>query len=301
MQILDLQEKAPAIRKILSLDGRGIRGLSELLILQSIMKRLRKIGGVLALQPWQEFDMIGGTSTGGLLAIMFGRLRMSLEECENAYLKLSEQIFTPVNSKANGAGRALRFLNAQGKFDAETPENNMKNIPRSKGLPDSEPLYEQGAMDGCKVFVCAVRRENTATVTMRSYDTEESDRISSIVAIWEAARATSAASTFFPPIRIGPFKQEFADGGLRHNDTVDLAEFGSSQIWPNADRMIISIGTGSGPGPSLAGNLKDLAIAVTKIATDTEDRSNIFQRNHQIMVSNGRFFRFKVHHGLADH
>ena len=51
-------------RKILALDGGGVRGLSEVIILQSIMSTLsfeRRVD----VEPWQEFDMICGTSTGG--------------------------------------------------------------------------------------------------------------------------------------------------------------------------------------------------------------------------------------------
>ena len=47
-------------------DGGGIRGLSELFILRELMKRLnetRRSSDML--EPWQLFDMIGGTSTGG--------------------------------------------------------------------------------------------------------------------------------------------------------------------------------------------------------------------------------------------
>jgi patatin-like phospholipase/acyl hydrolase len=47
------------------------------------------------LEPWQGFDMIAGTSTGGLIAIMLGRLRMSVSECIEAYTNLPRSIFTP--------------------------------------------------------------------------------------------------------------------------------------------------------------------------------------------------------------
>lgn len=57
---------APVIRKILSLDGGGVRGLSTIIILKHIMKILNKKRGF-EVHPWQEFDMIGGTSTGGYL------------------------------------------------------------------------------------------------------------------------------------------------------------------------------------------------------------------------------------------
>lgn len=63
--------------RLLSLDGGGVRGLSSLLILREIMEEL---GRRKELQrppmPCEYFDLIGGTSTGGLIAIMLGRLRM---------------------------------------------------------------------------------------------------------------------------------------------------------------------------------------------------------------------------------
>jgi patatin-like phospholipase/acyl hydrolase len=67
--------------KILVLDGGGVRGLSEVLILKNLFQRIafeenagrrsEKLP-----EPYKYFDLICGTSTGGLLALMLGRLRM---------------------------------------------------------------------------------------------------------------------------------------------------------------------------------------------------------------------------------
>ena len=82
-----------------------------------------------------------------------------------------------------------------------------------------------------------------------------------ICKIWEAARATSAASTFFEPIEIGPHRevcvnlshkkqylirrhQTFVDGALRRNNPIREANKESRDIWPGEERLIISIGTG---------------------------------------------------------
>ena len=63
--------------RILSLDGGGIRGLSSLLILRTIMERIRLANQLSQTpKPCDYFDLIGGTSTGGLIAIMLGRLRL---------------------------------------------------------------------------------------------------------------------------------------------------------------------------------------------------------------------------------
>jgi patatin-like phospholipase/acyl hydrolase len=53
---------------LLSLDGGGVRGLSTLYILKSIMDRLNhelKEANIPAVKPCEVFDLIGGTSTGG--------------------------------------------------------------------------------------------------------------------------------------------------------------------------------------------------------------------------------------------
>jgi len=69
--------------RILALDGGGVRCLSEVLILKHLMLRLRheeqkktnqRLPNVSS--PWKYFDLICGTSTGGLLVLMLGRLRL---------------------------------------------------------------------------------------------------------------------------------------------------------------------------------------------------------------------------------
>jgi patatin-like phospholipase/acyl hydrolase len=63
--------------RILTLDGGGIRGLSSLLILREIMENVGQTRGLPdAPKPSEYFDLIGGTSTGGLIAIMLGLLGM---------------------------------------------------------------------------------------------------------------------------------------------------------------------------------------------------------------------------------
>jgi patatin-like phospholipase/acyl hydrolase len=65
--------------RLLSLDGGGVRGLSSLLILREIMEEIQRQSRAEDTPlPCEYFDLIGGTSTGGLIAIMLGRLRMVL-------------------------------------------------------------------------------------------------------------------------------------------------------------------------------------------------------------------------------
>jgi Patatin-like phospholipase len=63
--------------RILSLDGGGVQGLSSLLILREIMREIERRTGTLETpRPCDYFDLIGGTGTGGWIAIMLGLLGM---------------------------------------------------------------------------------------------------------------------------------------------------------------------------------------------------------------------------------
>jgi predicted acylesterase/phospholipase RssA len=154
----------------------------------------------------------------------------------------------------------------------------------------------------CFRFVCATRTGNTEVAIFRSYDTTEPKLLFEECKIWEACRATSAATTFFDPIKIGKFGQEFADGGVLYNNPIQLVEREASATWPDCieSAVMVSIGTGSAPGGAFRGNLKKIINAMKEIATETEKTHNNFFRAHKAMVDQNRLYRFNVFHGLAD-
>lgn len=70
-------QSANRVPRILCLDGGGVRGLSSLLILHELMEDIEvRTGAEDTPKPCEYFDLIGGTSTGGLIAIMLGILGM---------------------------------------------------------------------------------------------------------------------------------------------------------------------------------------------------------------------------------
>ena len=92
------------------------------------------------------------------------------------------------------------------------------------------------------MFVTAVpTKTGGVPVRLRTYDTETDRAIPA--SIWEAARATSAALTYFAPIKIDDV--EYCDGGFDWNNPVELAITEAHELWP--ERQIacpVSIGTG---------------------------------------------------------
>ena len=90
--------RGPPLR-ILSLDGGGVRGYSMLIILQRLMYRVhvQTYGEPPKREeipkPCDYFDLIAGTGTGGLIAIMLGRLRLDLETCMDVYVRMTRRVF----------------------------------------------------------------------------------------------------------------------------------------------------------------------------------------------------------------
>jgi calcium-independent phospholipase A2-gamma len=77
---------------LLSIDGDGIRGLSALLLVESLVNAICvKIGQ--RLDPHQIFDLTGGSSLGGVIALLVCRLQMQPHRAREAYKKISRQVY----------------------------------------------------------------------------------------------------------------------------------------------------------------------------------------------------------------
>ncbi|KAF2687958.1 FabD/lysophospholipase-like protein [Lentithecium fluviatile CBS 122367] len=102
MELSNAETNPHAPLRLLSLDGGGVRGLSSLMVLDDLMESIaqeeKRIGkrsksDTTPLRPCDYFDLIGGTSTGGIIAILLSRLRLDCKQCIRIYTKLAEEIF----------------------------------------------------------------------------------------------------------------------------------------------------------------------------------------------------------------
>lgn len=82
--------------RILAMDGGGMKGLATVRILKEIENGTGK-------QIHEMFDLICGTSTGGMLAVALGIKLMSLEQCEDIYKNLGKLVFAEPVPKDNEA------------------------------------------------------------------------------------------------------------------------------------------------------------------------------------------------------
>lgn len=155
-------------------------------------------------------------------------------------------------------------------------------------------------------FLCATSKETSETVCLTSYRSPRgnSDLLNS-VKIWEACRATSAASSFFDPIAIGRFKEEFVDGATGANNPVMELWNEAQLVWgpePLESKLqcLVSIGTGIPSLRPFSGDILHIGETLVAIATETEQTAERFRRDKAYLDNSSRYFRFNVVRGLED-
>jgi predicted acylesterase/phospholipase RssA len=227
---------------------------------------------------------------------MLGRLRMNTIDALQAYNSLARAIFSKENKKWKGQ---------DGLFKATTLENKVKELVLQKEqgehmLPLSTPSTKG------KAFVCAMPANNLEYPRQfRTYSVREND--SANCEIWEAARATSAAPTFFKRIAISDgsgVKEEFIDGGLGCNNPTKQVLEEAGTVFGSHRKVgcLVSIGTGH-PGTiglarpdSFQKVLPTKLIGVVKrIATDCQNTAN--ELSTRFKDYENFYFRFNVEHG----
>ena len=246
----------PGPKKMLAIDGGGIRGIIALGILQEIENLLRAENGAEPFCLADYFDYISGTSTGGIIAACLSR-GMSVAEILTFYEEAGPDMFT----KANLLKR-LRY-----KFESEPLAHKLQEVFGADTTFGSESL---------RTLLLLVMRNATtdspwpfSNNPYAKYNRPGRHDNNLLFPLWQLVRASTAAPTFFPPEVIAlrdadPAKQKefiFVDGGVTmYNNpafqmflmaTVDKYWVQRPQArWqPGVDQMlIVSIGTGTSPG-----------------------------------------------------
>ena len=91
MSLLErLQSSGP--KRMLGIDGGGIRGVMSLEMLERIEQILRQRHGRPDMRLADYFDLIGGTSTGSVIASCLA-VGMAVEEVKEVYLELGAKVF----------------------------------------------------------------------------------------------------------------------------------------------------------------------------------------------------------------
>lgn len=266
---------------------------------------------------------------------------MTVDECIKAYDNMCERIFgregwklrlTTGDKKWKFWKYGQENVQVQGAFDHQVLEECILEIilrqtASCQTLEDARKvlLNDGNSSSTCKVyvggslerslrriltgdsFVCATKKDAIFTTTrFRSYDTPGTDLFTEGVTIIDAARATSAATSFFEPVKINGLN--YTDGGTGANNPSEEAWSEMKSLWlPEQDNIdvtvscFVSIGCGH-PGikrldDSLYGFLTKTLV---EIATETQRTADRFRRNHSGLFQQKKCFRFNVTHGLEN-
>lgn len=234
-----------------------------------------------------------------LIALMLGRLQMSTRDALRTYNKLAEMIFCKGNQKSTFK---------DGTFKATTLEKEIQKLVTERELGEYME-FEDKDSNHAKTFVCAIPAMNMDRPRLfRSYEVREN--ASANCKIWEAARATTAAPTFFKRIQIthdAGAKEDFLDGGMRYNNPTRLlldeayAKFGGKAKLG----CLISLGTGQRGTVGLAQPDSFQKVLPTKLidvlksnATDCEKTAEEIAR--QFGRIGNRYFRLSVSHDVGN-
>lgn len=135
------QFRAESLR-VLCLDGGGIKGYTSLLILRRIFRTMVAEGQLDDVpKPCDVFDLIVGTSTGGLIAVMLGRLHMSIDECIAKYEQLGREVFGK-KSHGRSFGKMFKGLSNSAFYDIGVLQEQVMGVLHSKDIERDEPFLE---------------------------------------------------------------------------------------------------------------------------------------------------------------
>ncbi|KAG8699764.1 hypothetical protein FRC08_005118 [Ceratobasidium sp. 394] len=123
--------------RLLSIDGGGIQGLAALVIIRELMSRI--CGGSSTQHPCKYFDLIVGTGIGGLIAIMLGRLRMSVDEAMEHLSEIASQVFSKKKLWGEGSYKATILEKIVGQM-----------VSKYAGGVDARIWEETVGDEGCK-------------------------------------------------------------------------------------------------------------------------------------------------------
>jgi hypothetical protein len=245
-----LKKRGP--KKLLALDGGGIRGVLSLEILSKLENVLRTASGNADYRLADYFDYISGTSTGGIIAAALA-IGMSVDEILKFYEQNGAQMFKRAklwhrllyHYQSEPLAKILKSVfDEDTQLGSESVETLLLLVMRNATTDSPWPISNNpfGKFNDTWHFGCNLK-----------------------FPLWQLVRASTAAPTYFPPevIEVDGQKFIFVDGGVTMYNNPAFQMFLMATVdrywinapaplrgWPTGpDKMlIVSVGTGTSPG-----------------------------------------------------
>lgn len=247
-----LKEDTPI--NVLSIDGGGVRGMIPALILKELEERSEK-------RISELFDMVVGTSTGGILSLGLTtphpnwpqQSRYTALEMVRFYNELASEIF-PQPAWWEAPFRPVLSLLEESKYAAEPLERKLEEYLGETSLKDLV----------IPTVITSVDAQSNTFKPFRSYRAQW-DKDENFY-LYDVGRATSAAPSYFPTAHIRPIGASsldtfsLVDGGMAANNPAQVALVEAYSLFGNRPVNLVSLGTGENAG--VLGEVKETIYAL---------------------------------------
>lgn len=241
--IARIQSTGP--KKILALDGGGIRGMITVEVLAELESLLRQELGrgddfVLA----DYFDFVAGTSTGAIIAACIS-LGMKVSDIRSFYISSGEEMFD----------KAFLLKRFRYQYEDEKLAAKLQQVFGKDTTLGSDKLKT--------VLMMVMRNATTdspwpvSNNPFAKYNDVARPDCNLNIPLWQLVRASTAAPVYFPPevVQVGNHKFVFVDGGITTYNNPAFQAFLMATVepykmgWPTGESnmLVVSIGTGASP------------------------------------------------------
>jgi patatin-like phospholipase/acyl hydrolase len=280
--------------RILSIDGGGMRGIVPAVLLDALESRLKR-------PLSQVFDLIAGTSTGGIIALALskpapdGKPQYSPAAICDLYRKHGKTIFN------RSLGHRVETLG--GLTGPKYPSDGIERVLReyfgdvrlSKALT-RVMVTSYDTAGSTPYFFKSFRPAVDGFASAHAEAVSPDDHL-----MWLAARATSAAPTYFPPLALDPIERAepqkaLVDGGVFANNPAMCALAEAVRRFPDRKYLLVSVGTGAEEEQLLYRDVRRFGLAawavpILKVVFDGVSDAADYELRHILDSSN--YFRFQ--------
>ena len=280
--------------RILSIDGGGIKGIIPALVLDYIEKTTGK-------QIATLFDLIAGTSTGGILATILtkpsaqGAPEFTAAQVADLYVRWGAEIFP--KSLWHTINNPKQF------FGPKYPPTGIEPILKSY-------LGEARLKDTLtNILVTAYEIQKRIPWFFRT-DHAKRDPVQFDFPLWQVARSTSAAPTYFAPESLASgdgSNWALVDGGVFANNPAMCAVAEVLTLRPGAEILLVSLGTGEHTDPVRYATAKNWGLAgwavpLLNVVFDGISKTTDYQLRQLYPELDGRkrYYRFETELSMAE-
>lgn len=227
-------------KRLLAIDGGGLAGLIPAESLIQIEQQLDEISGT-AKPLCERFDLIGGTSTGAILAAGLA-LGLKASDLRDFYLKYGHEIFT----------KSFLPLWFWHRYSSAPLEKRLKEVLGEQTTLGSDRLRTQ-------ILIVTKNATQGNDWFFSNNPKQKFFKNNADLPLWQVVRASTAAPTYFPPQTIKVLDEtgkkqsyEFVDGGVSSYNNPALQLFLEATIpqygygWPMGTDQILLISLGTG-------------------------------------------------------